>query len=210
MRAVACGVVLGVALAGCGAPPPITLETGTFYQFDDAPGSSSKGAFERPYPPLDQKAGGALPEYVGVSILGGTVRLSRPADWKIRRASLSPERRYIEYVSPNEYLFAIYERLDSPADPWRDVLGRYEEAAKAKGVEILGQRIPIATFNAQGREYIVKRTIKGQRAPYAQLSSEALVRAEHRVELVEIVHQGQSIAPVGGELLRVMDTMQLL
>jgi hypothetical protein len=203
------GFLLAAAFTGCGGPPPIALENGTFYQFDDQPGSSKNSAFERPYPPLDRKAQGALPEYVGVSILVDTVRISRPADWKIRRASLTPEKRYIEYVSPNEYLFAIYERLDSPIDPWKDVLERYEKEAKAKGAEILAERIPIATWNAQGREYIVRRTIKGQRAPYSHLSSEALIRADHRVDLVEIVHQGESIAPVGGELLRVMETLQL-
>jgi hypothetical protein len=37
-----------------------------------------------------------------------------------------------------------------------------------------------------------------------------LVRSDHRVDLVEIVHQGESIAPVGGELLRVVDTLQIL
>ncbi len=134
---------------------------------------------------------------------------TKVADWRIRRASLQPEKRFIEYVSPNEYLFAIYERVDSPVDPWKDVLERYENDAKAKGAELLGQRVPVATWNAQGREYIVRRTVKGQRAPYSHLSSEILVRGDHRIELVEIVHQGESIAPVGAELLRVMETLQL-
>jgi hypothetical protein len=209
MRCLPIGLLLGVVLAGCGGPPPITLENGTFFQFDDLPGSSKNSAFERPYPPLDRKAQGGLPEYAGVSVLGGTVRISRPADWRIRRASLQPEKRFIEYVSPNEYLFAIYERVDSPVDPWKDVLERYENDAKAKGAELLGQRVPVATWNAQGREYIVRRTVKGQRAPYSHLSSEILVRGDHRIELVEIVHQGESIAPVGAELLRVMETLQL-
>jgi hypothetical protein len=203
--------LLSSLVVGCASgPPPLALENRVFYQYDDQPSSSGKNPFERPYPPLDRKAQGGLPEYIGVSILGGTVHLSRPNTWRIRRASLTAERRYIEYVSPNEYLFAIYERTDSPVDPWRDVLARYEEDAKAKGAEIVGSRVPIATWNAQGRQYIVKRTIKGQRAPYSHLSDEALIRSDHRIDLVEVVHQGESIAPVGGGLLRVMETLELL
>jgi hypothetical protein len=198
-------------LAGCAAgPPPVALENRTFYQYDDQPGSSGRNTFERPYPPLNLKAQTPAPEYVGVSVLGGTVRLSRPANWRIRRASLTAERRYIEYVSPSEYLFAIYERTDAPADLWFDVLRRYEEDAKAKGVELLGTRVPVATWNTQGREYVVRRTVKGQRAPYANVSREILLRSDHRIELVEIVQQGESIAPVGGELLRVMETLEVL
>jgi hypothetical protein len=204
-------LVLASAVAGCASgPPPIALENRTFYQYDDQPTGSGRNAFERPYPPLDQKAAGASPEYVGVAVLGGSVRISRPANWRIRRASLTAERRYIEYVSPNEYLFAIYERTDSPVDTWIDVLGRYEEDAQAKGVELLGKRVPLATWHTQGREYVVRRSVKGQRAPYANVSREVLLRSDHRVDLVEIVHQGESIGPVGGELLRVMETLEVL
>jgi hypothetical protein len=199
------------ASAGCASgPPPVALENRTFYQYDDQPSSSGKSAFERPYPPLDRKAQDGAPEYIGVTVLGGSVRLSRPANWRIRRASLTPERRYIEYVSPNEYLFAIYERNDSPADPWADILGRYEEDAKAKGAELLGARVPVATWNTQGRAYVVRRNVKGQRATYSNVSREVLLRSGHRIELVEVVHQGESVAPIGGELLRVMEMLEVL
>jgi len=213
MRSLPCALLLGAVLCGCGpaAPPPIALENRVFYPGEDqaAASSGASGAIERPYPPLDQNEGKDLPAYVGVSVLGGTVHLSRPANWKIRRASIAPERRFVEYVSPNEYLFAIYERVDSPIDLWRDVLGRYQKDVKAKGGEIVGERIPVATWNAQGREFIVRRTVKGQRAPYAHLSNEVMLRGEHRIELVQVVHQGESIAPIGGELLRVMETLEL-
>jgi hypothetical protein len=199
------------AVSGCGsAPPPIAQVSGTFYQFDEEPSSSGRNPFERPYPPLDLHARPGGMEYVGVSVLGGTVRLSRPTGWRIRRASLSPERRYIEYVSPEEFVFAIYERLDSPADPWLDVLGRYEEDAKAKGAELLGARIPVATWNTQGREYVVRRTVRGQRAPYASMSREILLRSDHRVDLVELVHQGETPTLITPELLRVMETIEVL
>src|SRR5580692_1335994 len=96
-----------VLLFGCTANARLgASENRVFYQSDDMP-SSGGSIFERPYPPLDAKANKTLPEYAGVAILGGTVHLSRPANWKIRRASLTAGRRYIEYVSPNEYLFAI-------------------------------------------------------------------------------------------------------
>jgi hypothetical protein len=204
-------IVALVVIAGCASgPPPIALENRTFYQYDDQPTGSGKNPFERPYPPLDQKARPGLPEYIGVAVLGGTVRLSRPVGWKIRRASLNAEGRYIEYVSPEEFLFGVYERLDSPADPWRDVLQRYEEDAKAKGAELLGARIPVATWDTQGREYVVRRSVRGQRAPYANVSREILLRSNHRVELVELVHQGETPALITPEMLRVMETIEVL
>jgi hypothetical protein len=203
------GIAAAAASAGCGGgPPPAAFENRTFYQYDDLIATGGN-ASERPYPPLDQKARPGLPEYIGVSILGGTVHLSRPSNWKIRRLSMAPERRYIEYVSPNEYLFAIYERTDSAIDPWREVLERYEEDAKASGAELLGARIPVATGNAQGREYVVRRRIKGQKAPYTNLSREVVLRSEHRVDVVEIVHQGETPAGISDELLRVMETLEL-
>jgi len=202
---------LGVlTTAGCGGgPPPQALENRTFYQYDDLIATGGN-ASERPYPPLDQKARPGLPEYMGVSILGATVHLSRQVNWKIRRLSTTPERRFIEYVSPNAYVFAIYERNDSAIDPWRDVLQRYEEDMKTSGAELVGGRVPVATWNAQGREYVVRRKIKGQKGPYTNLSREVLLRSEHRVDLVEIVHQGETLAGVSDEMLRVMETLELL
>jgi hypothetical protein len=207
-------VVFGLAAAssaGCGGggPPPNALENKTFYQYDDLVATGGN-ASERPYPPLDQKARPGLPEYIGVSVLGGTVHLSRPSNWRIRRLSMTRERRFIEYVSPNEYIFAIYERLDSPIDPWRDVMQRYEEDAKASGAALVGSRVPVATGNSQGREYVVLRKIRGQKGPYTNLSREVLLRSDHRVDLVEIVHQGATLAGVSDEMLRVMETLELL
>jgi hypothetical protein len=199
-----------VCVAGCGGgPPPQAFENRTFYQYDDLVATGG-GAAERPYPPLDQKAKPGLPEYMGVSVLRGTVHLSRPIDWKIRRISSTPERRFIEYVSPNEYLFAIYERMDRTLDPWRDVLARYEEDAKASGAELLGGRVPVATWNVQGREYVVRRKIKGQKGPYSNVSREVLLRSDHRIDLVAIVHQGETLMGVSDELLRVMETLEVL
>ena len=202
-------LALVAASAGCGGgPPPAALENRTFYQYDDLVATGGN-ASERPYPPLDQKARKGLTEYIGVSILGGSVHLSRPINWKIRRLSTTPERRFIEYVSPNEYIFAIYERNDSAIDPWRDVMDRYEEDAKTSGAELVGARVPVATANAQGREYVVRRKIKGQKGPYTNLSREVILRSDHRIDLVEIVHQGETLAGVSDEMLRVMETLEL-
>ena len=201
-----------VTLAGCGngAPPASATGNHVFYVGDDQVAASSAGAIERPYPPLDKNAQGDLPAYTGVALFGGTVHLSRPSNWKIRRASVAEGRRFVEYVSPNEYLFAVYERADvSSGDSWNDLVDQYTKDVKAKGGELVGENVPVATYSAQGREFIVKRTVIGQRAPYIHLSSEVMLRGHHRVAFVQIVHQGESLAPIGGELLRVMETLDL-
>ncbi|MGO8992062.1 MAG: hypothetical protein ACLQVI_01950 [Polyangiaceae bacterium] len=205
------GFSLAISVAGCaGGPPLVALENRTFYESDDQqPGASGRALFEQEYPPLNANVG-HVGDYIGVTVLGGTVRLSRPVGWQVRRASLVPEKRFIEYVAPHGYLVAIYEREDSPADPWREVLGRYEDDTKAKGAEILGRSIPIVLGENQGREYVVRRVTKGQRAPYVNLSREILVRSDRRIDLVEIVHAGATPALVSGELLRVMDTLEVL
>jgi len=206
---VAAALAASLAVAGCASgPPPLALENRVFYNYDDFVAKGG-GGVERPYPPLDQEPRPGLPRYVGVSILGGSVHLSRPEGWKIRRVSLTPERRLIEYVSPNAYLFSIYERNDSTADPWGEVLARYEEDLTGAGAELVTGRVPVATGNAQGREYVVRRKVKGQKGPYTNTSREVVLRSEHRVDVVEIVHQGETLAGVGGELLRVMETLEL-
>ena len=200
------------AIAGCGgsSPPPIAQVTGTFYNFDEVGfGSSASKALEEPYPALNLKEMPGSVEYIGVSILGGSVHLSRPKNWQIRRASLVPEHRFIEYISPNEYVFAIYERNDSPSDPWLGVLARYEEDAKKEGAEIVGQRVPVATWNAQGREYVIKRKIKAQKSPFVNFSREVLLRNDNRIDLVQIVYRGETLKPVGDDLLRVMEMLSL-
>ena len=149
----------------------------------------------------------ANPEYVGVSVIGSKIHLSRPKNWVIRAASNRAEQRYIEYVSPNEYVFAIYERVDSPEDPWRDVMARYEEAVKADGAELLGARVPMSTWNAQGRAYVVRREVRAARAPFISVSREFLARSDHRIVLVQILHQTGTLEPVSDELLRVLETM---
>jgi hypothetical protein len=197
-----------LGLCGCaGTPDPIAFKNRVFYQYDDP--TANAASFEQHYAPLDLAQRDPNPEYEGVSVIGGNIHLSRPTNWKIRTASNKPEERYIEYVSPNEYLFAIYERLDSPSDPWLEVMDRYEKGVKEDGAEILGSRVPISTWNAQGRAYVVRRTVKAAKSPFVSVSREILARSDHRIVLVQIVHQTSTLKPVSDELLRVMETLEI-
>ncbi|MGH7294802.1 MAG: hypothetical protein ACRELB_07715, partial [Polyangiaceae bacterium] len=100
----------GLALCGCGGGPEhVAFENRVFYQYDTLNPVQAAKSLEAHYPPLDKTESPPLPEYVGVGVLGDVVHLSRPRDWVIRAGSLEPEHRYIEYVSPNEYMVAVYE-----------------------------------------------------------------------------------------------------
>jgi len=201
---VACSAL---SLAGCGGGPQAgAFQNHTFYQYDDVPGTGPN-PFETAYPALDYTDGKT--QYIGVSILSDTVHFSRPRDWIIRRASLTTNKRFVEYVSPRQFVFAVYERAsDQEGDNWDTVLGRYEEDIKTAGAEVVAGRVPVASLTAQGREYVVKRNVKASKAPYTNFSRELVMRGEHRFALVEIVHQGETVAPIVGELLRVVDTFQ--
>jgi hypothetical protein len=203
-------VVLASAAAGVGCahgPDPIAFENRVFYNWDDP--SADPAPFEQRYPPLDLAEAAPNPEYIGVSVIGANIHLSRPRNWVMRTASNKPEERYIEYVSPNEYLFSIYERVDSPEDLWRDVMARYEDGVKADGAELLGSRVPVSTWNAQGRAYVVRRQVKAAKSPFISVSREFLARSDHRIVLVQIVHQTATLKPVSDELLRVIATLEI-
>ncbi len=211
-RALLCGAIGCAALgaSGCSSgPAPIAYENRVFYNYGFGGGPADAAAFEKPYPPLDLAEKAPNPEYIGVCVVGGYVCISRPRNWVIRAANNQPGSRFIEYVSPNEYIFAIYERRDPPDELWRDVLDRYEEDAKKAGAELLGSRIPVATWNAQGRAYVVKRPVAAAKQPFINMSRELLLRNESRVVLIQIVHQGSSIAPVSDELYRTVQTLRV-
>jgi hypothetical protein len=196
------------AVAGCAhGPDPIAFQNRVFYQYDDPAGDAA--AFEQRFPPLDLAEQAPNPEYLGVTVIGGSIHLSRPRNWILRTASNKPEERFIEYVSPNEYIFSIYERVDSPEDLWRDVMGRYEDGVKADGAELLGSRVPVSTWNAQGRAYVVRRQVKAAKSPFVGVSREILARSDHRVVLIQVVHQTATLKPVSDELLRVIDTLEI-
>ena len=204
--------VLAAALlaAGCGSGPEhVAFENKVFYQYDTLNPAQAAKTLESHYAPLDKTEAPPLPEYVGVGVLGDVVHLSRPRDWVIRAGSVEPEHRYIEYVSPNEYMVAVYELVESPDETWREVLGRYEEQAKKAGADLLGQRVPVATENAQGRGYVVRRPVAAAKGPLVNYANEYLLRSDHRIVLLQIVHHGQSLAPVDGELRRVVETLRV-
>lgn len=194
------------ALAACGGPDPSAFKNKVFYEYG---GLGAAGGdithFERPHPPLD-----LAPTYIGVSILDDAVRMSRPRDWIIRQASLEPEKRFIQYVSPRELIFAIYERVESPSDPWRVVMGRYEAEVQKGGGQVMGKAVPAAVWTDQARAYTVRRDVAAPKAPFTNYAREYLVRSAHRIVLVQVVHQGDTLESSTDELLRVFDTLQVL
>lgn len=197
------------ALAGCGGGVDAVAEQNrTFYAYDTA-SRELIDLFERPYPPLDRQLDAPHPEYRGVSVLNGRVHLSRPTEWLLRKASNEPGHRYVQYVSPKEYVFAVYEWPDHADAPWREVLTRYEDAAKASKAELIEQRFPMATWNGQARAYVVRRRVAAAKQPYVNTSLELLTRNDRRIMLVQIVHQGESLSPLTVDLLRVIETLQL-
>jgi len=202
--------VLAAVVGGCSSgPAPVAFENRTFYNYGFGGGPADASAFEKAYPPLDYEEKAPNPQYIGVCVLGGHVCLSKPKNWVIRSANNQVGSRFIEYVSPNEYIFAIYERSDPPDELWRDVMARYEDDVKKVGAELIGDRVPIATWNAQGRAYTVRRPVAAAKQPYINMSREFLLRTDSRVVLAQIVHQGESIAPVSDELYRTVQTLQI-
>lgn len=209
MLALALLPALAVAAAGCGGGVDAVAEQNrTFYAFDTASREMIE-LFEQAYPPLDRKLEAPHPEYRGVSVLNGHVHLSRPTDWLLRKASNEPGRRYVQYVSPKEYVFAVYEWPDHGDAPWREVLARYEESAKASKAELVEQRFPMATWNTQARAYVVRRRVAAAKQPFVNTSLELLARSDRRIMLVQIVHQGETVTPLADDLLRVIETLTL-
>src|SRR4051812_12772995 len=116
-----------LALGACGGPSEGATKNRVFYDWTVATGESGSKEFEEHYPPLDLAAQEPMPEYVGVTVLRRGIHLSKPKNWLLRDASNQPGQAYVGYISPNAYSFAIYERPESPSDPWREMLKRYED-----------------------------------------------------------------------------------
>ncbi|HEY6081445.1 MAG TPA: hypothetical protein VIW29_21670 [Polyangiaceae bacterium] len=209
-RWVSSWLVLGaVAFGGCGGPADVAAKNRTFYDWAVATGEGSKD-FEERYPPLDFAAQAEAPEYVGVTVLRRGIHLSKPKNWLLRDASNQEGQAYVGYVSPNAYSFAIYERPEYVGDPWRDMLQRYEEDAQALGAKVTGKRVPVAVGIGQGRAYSVERSVEAAKKPLTSRAREYLVRGNSRVVVVQVVYEGDDISQVSPELLRVIDTLEVL
>lgn len=164
---------------------------------------------ERPFPALDSPDVPGGKNWMGVSVLGDRVRFARPRGWSVRDASLEPGHAYVRYVSPNAYSFAIYERTDGAGEGWHDIFQRYEGDVAASGAKIIAAHIPVVTAGNQGREYTVERHIEAK-PPVVSHSREILVRGEHRIVLVQIVTDEDSVARIASEILDVVHRLEVL
>jgi hypothetical protein len=200
-----------LALGGCGGgPSAIATSNRTFYDWAVPTESGGAKEFEERYPPLDLAQADPFPEYLGVTVLRRGIHLSKPRNWILRNASNQPGQAFVDYISPNAYSVAIYERPESPVSPWLDLMKRFEDDTQSLGAKISGQRVPVATGLGQGRAYDVTRNVEAAKSPLVSRSREYLVRGKTRVVLVQIVYEGEDLSLVNPELLRVVDTLEVL
>ncbi len=202
-------VIGGVALAGlsgigCGGSPSAPRRDEVFYLHGG--GVIDKNySWEVYFPKLNVDATPRTPRIVGVGIFNGDVRIGRPVDWQIRSADYTPQQRFISYQSPRQFIFSIYERVDPIDDTWPEVLKRYEADVEEQGSDILASRLPVSTANAQGRTYVVKTRVPSK-PDYQSFAHEVLIRSEHRIMLVQIVH-GENIEASADEMVAALKSM---
>lgn len=196
--------IAGLAACGTQRQPPANR---TFY--DWSLGDSALFAFELPNPRLDWPRDQANADFVGVEVLRGAVRFSRPRDWLVRDASNEPGAAYVHYVSPKAYSFAIYERHARGGEVWADLLPRYEAEIKAAGGSVVGRRVPMATSMGQGRAYSIETKVPSSGGAFVSHSREMLVRGEQRLILIQVVQQEETLASVDHELLRAIGTLEV-
>jgi hypothetical protein len=203
--------VSGLAFAaGCSrTPDAVAFQNRVFYEGEAGADIDLKEFLEKPYAPLDGTSPPAL-EHEGVEILGGVARLSRPKDWIIRQGSNRPEGRFIEYVSPRQVVFSVYERLESPHDTWTDLIGRYKADTEKQGGVFLGEGVPFSTWDTQARAFDIRRGVPAGPEPLVSYSREYLARSPHRVVLIQIVRPREEYGAAEGEFLRVMTTLSVL
>lgn len=182
--------------SGCGGSPTAPAKDEVFYLHNGKIDKTE--GLEVYFKPLDADATARVPRIVGVGIFQGDIRLGRPIDWYIRASDSTPGHRFISYQSPRQFIFSIFERVDHPEDTWTEVLTRYEDDLAEQGAQVIAGRMPLATANAQARSYLVKTTVAG-RPPYQSMAHEIIVRSDHRLLLVQIVH-GDNIEAYADEM----------
>lgn len=192
-------------LAGCGGSPTAPAQDQVFYLHGGGV-VDRNFSWETYFQPLDLPATERVPRIVGVGVLRGDVRLGRPIDWYVRAADLTPHHRFISYQSPRQFIFSIYERIDSPEDTWTNVERRYEADVASQGSQILAGRMPVATANTQGREYFIKTKVPAK-PEYQNYAREVLIRGDRRLMLVQVVHTGESVEPIADEIAAVMKSI---
>jgi hypothetical protein len=189
--------ILAAFAIGCGGSPSAPARDEVFYLHSGTGVIDKNYSWETYFKPLDQAQTERTPRIVGVGVMHGDVRLGRPIDWYIRAADYSPQHRFISYQSPRQFLFSIYERVDHPEDTWTEVLRRYEADVDAQGSQILAARMPFATANTQARVYTLKTRVPS-RPDYQNFAHEVLIRGDHRLLLVQIVH-GENVETISDE-----------
>jgi hypothetical protein len=178
-------LVPALLIAACGGGGGGVSDNRTFFEKPQyAAGASSAGQFESAYAPFDRPVQGDLPAFLGVAVLGDSIRFSRPDNWVLRAAN--DDARTIAWVSPRQYQFAVYDRRDLGRD-WDDVLAKYEGELRASGTEVIAQRVPMATANAQGRGYLLRKAVPGAKQAYVAFSREYLLRGPKQVFIVQVV-----------------------
>jgi hypothetical protein len=200
----ALGVTVGGFVTGCGGSPTAPERDQIFYLHERGV-IDKRYSWERYFPPLDHAENKKLPRRVGVAVLGGDVRLSRPVDWYLRSADYTPERRFISWQSPRSFVFSIYEKTDPVRVTWDELLDHYEQSVAKNGSQILSGRVPTSTGNAQGREYYLKTAIPA-RPDLESFAHEIVVRSSNRVLLVQVVH-GETIDDSVDEIIDVLRSM---
>lgn len=203
------GLVSAACLSACSGAPAEAQKNRTFYDWATAV-SSTTGEYEEPYPPLDLAEAAQRVRYKGVTVLRHGIHLSRPNDWALRDGDNTPGQAFVQYISPNAYAFAIHERPESVQELWRDVTRRFEDDTRALGAKIIGGAVPVATRIGQGRAYTIQRDVEAPKKALTSHSREYLLRGRSRIVLVQVVHEGEDLSSVDQELLRVINTLEVL
>ncbi len=200
----ACFVALGALLAGCGGAPTAPTTDDTFYLHGGGVIDKNK-SWETYFPKFDHDKTVRLPRFVGVGVLEGDIRFSRPTDWSVRDADYTPEHRFVSYQSPRQFTFSVFERVDPDRDTWTQVLRRYEKDTALQGSDILAARMPVGTANSQGRAYLLHTKVRA-RPDFDGYATEILVRNETRVLLIQVVHR-QDIESIADEVSAAVASM---
>jgi hypothetical protein len=199
-------LALAALAGGCGGSPTAPSKDQVFYVHGSKVVDKTTN-YETYFKPLDADASVRTPRIVGVGVMNGDVRLGRPIDWYVRSADYTPQLRHISYQSPRQFLFSIYERIDSPEETWTDVERRYEADVAAEGSTILAGRIPVGTANTQGRAYLLKTRVP-VRPEYQNYAHEVLIRGDHRLMLVQVIH-GESTEAIEDEVTAVLKSITM-